>query len=106
VKTPNLACNKDSETAAGESTVCEEKDKGDKDFIYYLIHPRGKGGTEKLGLHKGASQKKNIQLYTHKWLPKLQKKPTKIYSKHSHSYTKNKLDWRISKVTRKVKWRI
>jgi len=26
VKTPNLAHNKDSETAAGESTVCEEKD--------------------------------------------------------------------------------
>jgi len=44
MKTPNLARKKDSKTAAGESTVCEEKDKGD--------------------------------------------------------------DWRISKVTRKVKWRI
>jgi len=29
MKTPNLAHNKDSKTAAGESTVCEEKDKGD-----------------------------------------------------------------------------
>jgi len=32
VKTPNLARNKDSETAAGESTVCEEKDKGDGEW--------------------------------------------------------------------------
>jgi len=32
VKTPNLARNKDSETAAGKSTVCEEKDKGDEDI--------------------------------------------------------------------------
>jgi len=32
VKTPNLARNKDTETAAGESTVCEEKDKGDEDW--------------------------------------------------------------------------
>jgi len=32
VKTPNLTCNKDSETEAGESTVCEEKDKGDEDW--------------------------------------------------------------------------
>jgi len=32
VKTPNFICNRDSETAAGESTVCEEKDKGDKDW--------------------------------------------------------------------------
>jgi len=27
VKTPNLASNKDSETAAGESTVCEKRIK-------------------------------------------------------------------------------
>jgi len=32
VKTPNLAHNKDSETAAGESTVCEEKDKSDEEW--------------------------------------------------------------------------
>jgi len=32
VKTPNLTRNKDSETVAGESTVCEEKDKGDEDW--------------------------------------------------------------------------
>jgi len=32
VKTPNLARIKDSETAAGENTVCEEKDKGDEDW--------------------------------------------------------------------------
>jgi len=33
VKTPSLTRNKDSETAAGESTVCEEKGKGDKEDI-------------------------------------------------------------------------
>jgi len=32
VKTPNLARNKDNETAAGESIVCEEKDKGDEEW--------------------------------------------------------------------------
>jgi len=32
VKTPNLARNNNSETAAGESTVGEEKDKGDEDW--------------------------------------------------------------------------
>jgi len=32
VKTPNLARSKGSETSAGESTVCEEKDKGDVDI--------------------------------------------------------------------------
>jgi len=32
VKTPNLVRNKDSETAASESTACEEKDKSDEDW--------------------------------------------------------------------------
>jgi len=32
VKTPNLTRNKDSKTAARESTVCEEKDKSDEEW--------------------------------------------------------------------------
>ena len=34
-------------------------------IIYYLIHPKkGKGGTKRLSLHKGASQKNYIHIYT------------------------------------------
>jgi len=46
-------------------------------IFYYLIHPKGKGGTKRLGLHKGASQKnKNMQLHSQMvaWTTKQNKK--------------------------------
>jgi len=46
VKTPNLARNKDSETAAGESTVCEEKDKGDEDWRISKVKSNEEGKME------------------------------------------------------------
>jgi len=44
VKTPNLACNKDSrgETAAGESTICEEKWRGLEDIEEGRSNEEGK----------------------------------------------------------------
>jgi len=71
-------------------------------FIYLLSYSskRGKGGTKRLGLHKGTSQKTYIQLHSQK-LPKLQNKTQKktyrtFYkntenNKYSHTHTKNKL---------------
>jgi len=55
-------------------------------FIYYLIHPKGKGGTKRLGLHKGASQKKHTITLTNGYLnyktkTKNKEHSTKIYRK-------------------------
>jgi len=48
-------------------------------FIYYLIHPKGKGGTKRLGLLPRKNKHTN---YTHKWLPKLQNKTNKQIKKN------------------------
>ena len=74
--------------------------------IFYLLiiysSKRGKGGTKRLGLHKGASQKTYIQLHS-QMLPKLQNKTHTKKLKHTeqstkiqkttstHTHTKNKL---------------